>query len=149
MYRNLLPRVAPTAVLVFLVSLAGCGSGKSTYPVAGRFVWPDGRPAKEMAGGMVIFQCDAEQINSKGLIGADGSFILGTYKADDGTVAGNHKVAVVQPVADYGDNPSLQVVHRRYEDVATTDLRVTVEPKKNDITLKVEPGTWMLKKKPR
>lgn len=142
------PRAAVVlAASLALLTLAGCAAGKKTYPVKGKFVWPNGTAAKELAGGMVNFQCDAEQVSSKGPIGEDGSFVLGTYKLDDGTVAGVHKVAVVQPVADYGDNPSLQVVHRRYEEMATTDLKVTVEPKENVIELKVEPGAWMKKQK--
>jgi hypothetical protein len=142
---NLRSRLA-LAAAVALAAAAGCGDGKKTYPVAGRFVWQDGSPAKELSGGMVIFQCDGEQISSKGPIREDGTFVLGTYKLEDGTVAGKHKVSVVQPSADWGDNPPLQVVHKKYEGMGTTDLEVTVEPKSNDVLLKVEPGAWMLKK---
>jgi hypothetical protein len=143
---TLLPRAA--AALLALAA-AGCGSDKKTYPVAGRFVWADGTPAKELSGGMVIFQCAGEQMTSKGPVGPDGGFVLGTYKLDDGSVAGAHTVAVVQPSADYGENPPLQVVHRKYESHQTTDLKVTVEPKANEVVLTVEPGAWMLRKKPK
>ncbi len=136
--------VVPLAV----ATAAGCRSDqKKTYPVRGKFVWPDGSNAKELAGGMVIFQCDEERISSKGPIDEEGGFVLGTYKLTDGTVAGKHKVAIAQPAADFGDHPPLEVVHRRYEGMETTDLIVTVEPKANDLTLKVQPGAWMKRKR--
>ena len=133
---------------VIVLATAGCRSDqKKTYPVQGKFVWPDGSSAKELAGGMVIFQCDAEQITSKAIIDQQGGFALGTYKLADGTVAGEHKIAIVQPVSE-SDNPApLQVVDRRYEDPNTSDLIVTVEPKSNEVALKVEPGAWMKRRK--
>ncbi len=136
------------AVPLLLLMAWGCSSDqKKTYPVKGKLVWPDGSSAKELSGGMVIFQCNAEQISSKGPIDQTGCFVLGTYTLIDGTVAGKHKVAIVQPVSDDENHSPLQVVHRRYESMETTDLEVTVEPKDNDIVLKVMPGAWMKRPK--
>jgi hypothetical protein len=136
------------SVPLFLVTTSGCSSDqKKTYPVKGKFVWPDGSSAKELAGGMVIFQCDEEQVSSKAPIDQEGGFVLGTYKLTDGTVAGKHKVAIVQPAADFGDHPPLEVVHRRYESLDTSDLKVTVEPKPNDLVFKVMPGAWLKRSK--
>lgn len=130
-----------------LLTTAGCNSDqKKTCPVRGKFVWPNGSVAKELSSGMVIFQCDAEEITSKASIDQDGGFILGTYKLTDGTVPGKHKVAVVQPVSDDDNHAPLQVVHRRYENPTTSDLVVTVEPRSNEIVLKVDPGAWMKKR---
>jgi hypothetical protein len=133
--------------LVILPS-AGCLSGqKPTYPVQGKLVWDDGSPAKELAGGMVIFQCDTEEMSAKSSIDQEGGFTLGTYTLTDGAVAGTHKVSIAQPAAETGDYRPLEIVDRRYESMATTDLEVTVEPKRNDVVLKVSPGAWMKKKK--
>jgi hypothetical protein len=129
--------------------LSGCDSGqKPTYPVKGKFVWEGGGNAKELAGGMVIFECASEDMSAKGSIDSEGGFVLGTYKVDDGAVAGKHKVAVTQPAdTSAGDFRTLAVVDRKYESMDTTDLEVTIEPKPNEITLKVMPGAWMKRQK--
>jgi hypothetical protein len=129
-------------------TLAGCfSSEKPTYPVQGKLVWEDGSPAKELSGGMVIFQCDAEEMSAKAPIDPEGSFTLGTYSQSDGAVAGKHKVSIAQPAAETGEYRPLEIVDRRYESMETTDLEVTIEPKRNEIALKVSPGAWMKKKK--
>jgi hypothetical protein len=133
--------------LVILI-MGGCSSGqKPTYPVQGKLVWEDGSPAKELSGGMVIFQCDAEEMSAKAPIDQVGDFILGTYTRSDGAVAGKHKVSIAQPAAETGEYRPLEIVDRRYESMETTDLEVTIEAKRNDIVLKVSPGTWMKKRK--
>jgi hypothetical protein len=142
---------AATCALVMgalsLVMLSGCLSDKKpTYPVKGQLAWQDGTAAKELSGGMVIFQCDAEQMSAKASIDQDGGFVLGTYALSDGAVAGKHKVSIAQPAAETGDYRPLEIVDRRYESMGTTDLEITIEPKRNDIVLKVSPGAWMKKK---
>jgi hypothetical protein len=128
--------------------MGGCSSGqKPTYPVKGQLAWEDGSPAKELSGGMVIFQCDAEQMSARASIDPEGGFVLGTYTLSDGAVTGKHKVSIAQPAAETGEYRPLEIVDRRYESMGTTDLEVTIEPKRNDIVLKVSPGAWMKKKK--
>jgi hypothetical protein len=132
-----------------IVTTCGCNSGqKPTYPTKGKFVWEDGSNVKELSGGMVVFQCDSEEIVARAPIDQDGAFTIGTYTMDDGAVAGKHKVSVVQPADETaGDARALQVVDPKYESTATTDLEVTIEPKSNEIVLKVSPGAWMKKQK--
>jgi hypothetical protein len=133
--------------LVILAS-AGCSSSqKPTYPVQGKFVWEDGSPAKELSGGMVIFQCDAEEMSAKASIDQAGGFVLGTYTLSDGAVSGKHKISIAQPAPETGEYRPLEIVERKYESMGTTDLEVTIEPKRNDIVLKVSPGAWVRKKK--
>src|SRR5687768_18574216 len=92
-------RVMVAAVLA-AIAAAGCSSNeKKTWPTRGKIVWADGTSVKELADGMVIFQCDSEEISAKGPIDAEGQFVLGTYSMTDGAVAGKHKVAIVQPAA--------------------------------------------------
>jgi hypothetical protein len=86
-------------------------------------------------------------MSAKASIDQEGSFTLGTYSQSDGAVAGKHKVSIAQPAAETGDYRPLEIVDRRYESMETTDLEVTIEPKRNDIVLKVSPGAWMKKKK--
>jgi hypothetical protein len=135
--------------IILLLAVCGCSSNeKQVYPAQGRVVWEDGVPVKELAGGMVIFQCDTEQISAKAPIDAEGRFVLGTYGLDDGAVAGKHKVAIVQPSdEESGDYKPLAIVAKKYESMETSDLEVTVQPQQNDIELKVLPGAWMKKQK--
>jgi hypothetical protein len=125
----------------------GCGDQKRTYPVRGQFIWEDtNAPAKELAGGNVMFQSDTERMTAQGPIDESGRFVVSTYKAGDGAVAGKHKIAIGQPVSDYGDRPPVEAAHKKYESISTTDLEVTVEPHDNDFRLKIAPGAWMKKK---
>jgi hypothetical protein len=136
-----------SAWVLVIPTLAGCFSGqKPTYPVQGKLVWEDGNPAKELSGGMVIFQCDAEEMSAKAPIDQEGGFILGTYTQSDGAVAGKHKVSIAQPAAETGEYRPLEIVDRKYESMETTELEVPIEPKRNDIVLKVSPGARMKKK---
>jgi hypothetical protein len=132
-------------VPLVLVTMAGCSSGKKMYPVRGKILWPDGSGAKELASCTVVFQCSQEQVSSQGQIDEEGGFVLDTYQANDGTVAGTHKVVLVMPFDDIGRK--MQIVHPRYEKFDTSGLEVTVEPKDNEVVLKVEPGPWMKKQK--
>jgi hypothetical protein len=131
--------------LGLLAFMAGCSSNqKPVYPTKGRVVWEDGSSVKELSGGMVIFQSDAEEISAKAGIDEEGRFVLGTYTLDDGAVAGQHKVAIVQPSADEsGDYKPAHIIDPKYESMETTDLAATIEPKSNEIVLKVTPDPRM------
>jgi hypothetical protein len=136
-------------VAVALLATAwGCSSDqKQTYPVKGKLVWEDGGDVRQLAGGLVVFQCDAEQISAKAPIDETGSFVLGTYGLDDGAVAGQYKVAIIQPASESGDYNPLEIVDRRDQAVETSELVVTIEPQPNDLVLKLRPGAWMKKQK--
>jgi hypothetical protein len=138
-------------VVTMLVATAtGCATNeKQTYPTKGKLVWEDGGNAKQLAGGMVVFQSDQEQISAKGAIDDTGSFVLGTFALDDGAVAGPHKVVIIPPASETGDYNSREIVDRRYERVETTDLAVTIEAQPNDVVLKLRPGAWTKKQQLR
>jgi hypothetical protein len=128
-------------VVIGLVCCAGCG-GSNTYPVRGKLVWPDGSPITELAGGSVQFESEklTPNVSARGEIQEDGTFRLGTNKPDDGAPAGEYKVLVMQPLNEASDHPQpkAKIVHERFANFNTSGLRATVEPKSNDITLKLE-----------
>ena len=69
-------------------------------------------------------------ITATGTIQHDGSFVLGTYTADDGAVAGDHRAIVVQIVVADGsflhsvDHGKPVPVH--YADYGRSPLQMTV-----------------------
>jgi len=80
-------------------SLIACGCSNDqipTYPVRGLVVFPDDTPART---GIVEFRSTKHQLNARGEIARDGSFVLGTYTDRDGAVSGKHKAIVVQFLA--------------------------------------------------
>ena len=80
--------------------LVGCGEGRvSTYPVSGKVVFDDGSPVRT---GTVELASDEHKLTATGRIEHDGSFVLGTYKSDDGACAGNHRVIVMQMIINDG-----------------------------------------------
>src|SRR5207248_4180644 len=134
-------RLGLAVVLLFTTFLEGCAGG-GPYPVEGTVVWEDGTPAKELALSSVVFDLPEKQTSARGVIQPDGSFRLTTYKPNDGALAGTYKVMVVEagrkPLG--GPDGSLLApgyMDSRYADPRTTDLQVTVEPRKNVISLKV------------
>ena len=86
--------------LLCLSMLVGCGESRvSTYPVSGTVVFDDGSPVST---GTVEFSSIDHELTATGKIGEDGSFVLGTYKTDDGACAGNHRVIVMQMIINDG-----------------------------------------------
>lgn len=132
------------AALAGAAVAAGCGGGRA-YPVEGKVVFADGQPAAELAGGSVVFESAEANVSATGEIGPDGSFRLTTYKDHDGAPAGKYKVVVTagdpeEVGAD--DRPARRKAKRtldpRFQSLDTTPLEVTVEPRANRVTLKVE-----------
>src|SRR5262245_6778575 len=126
-------RSSAVVVAVALLGLAGCG-GPRLYPVHGKVVWEDGAEARELAGGLVICE-SANGVGARGDIEKDGSFRLSTYKPGDGALPGKHRVAVVE----YGPREPAPppIIDRALSSLATSGLEINVEPKANEITLKV------------
>ena len=121
---------------LLLIVLLGCGQ-KTIYPVAGQLVDPDGNPITGMEGGAVEFESAEAKSSANGSVDAQGRFRLTTERPGDGAHVGKHRVAVTRPYTS-PDTPAPYVIHPKYETFATSGLEVTVEPKSNDITLKVE-----------
>ncbi len=122
---------------VVLFSLAGCGFGKTTYPVEGVVVFEDGAPAKELAGGLVSFESSADQSNSSGEIQPDGAFKLVTPRGTFGAYAGEHRVLVMPPEPRDPDNPPPSVVGQRFRRYETSGIKITVAEGPNRVSVKV------------
>ena len=73
--------------MLTLVILAGCNRGPKMTPVTGKVIY-NGRPLEF---GVVMFQPPSGQ-PAQGEIQPDGTFILSTYRLNDGVVLGKHKV---------------------------------------------------------
>ncbi len=140
-------RRLPAAGLVLLASLSllGCGSGQSVYPVQGQIVYADGSPAMDLNGYTVTFEsvehmATAERtgIGGWGNVEADGSFTIGTYKPADGAVLGKHRVAI-SPEPQLSDGPATKLpIALKYATVDTSGIEVEVTRGTNTIALTVE-----------
>jgi hypothetical protein len=121
----------------------GCGSS-GVYPVDGQVVWKNGSPAKELAGTLVFFDQPDKRLSARGRVAADGSFHLTTHKESDGAPVGDNTVLLVEigrkPMG--GPDGTLLApgkIDSRYSTHSTTDLKATIKPGTNKITLTVEP----------
>jgi hypothetical protein len=101
----LLSRAALAVGVITVV--CGCGGGEfETAPVRGT-VTCEGTP---VTSGTITFKPIAEEAADKpgkpamGKIGADGSFVLTTYKTGDGAIIGMHEVFYAPAVAGEGDD---------------------------------------------
>jgi hypothetical protein len=131
------------ALALAVLAMAGCSSDPDKpYPVRGVILFEDGQPAKELAGGSVTFtpipQEEGRRLSS-GSIEEDGTFILSCKKEGDGAVAGKHR-AVIEPPEREGedDDAPRRRPLKAILDPKTAVQEVTVEPKSNQITLKVK-----------
>jgi hypothetical protein len=127
-----------TALAFILVAAAGCGAG-NTYPVRGKVVFKDGTP---LTGGLVRFQPVDEkiQVSPRGDIQQNGTFILGTYKEDDGAIPGKYQVAITPPPRPKQREKPLgkPIIDPRFESYETSGLEVEVARRKNDFTIEVD-----------
>ena len=121
------------------LACAGCGPQEQVHPVRGKVVYPDGEP---MIAGQIEFESQDhdERINARGPIHSDGTFVLRTFKADDGALLGKHKVVVMAPFRDLS-RPDLlgRGVHSQYTSYQESDIEFTVEPGENVFEITVEP----------
>jgi len=128
------------ALVLAVLATAGCSSDPNRpYPVRGVVVFEDGQPAKELAGGSVTFIPTSEQERgtSSGSIKEDGTFSLSCKKEGDGAIPGKHRVEIAPlGIEDQDANPKARRPQLRL-DPNTAIQEVTVEPKNNEITLKV------------
>lgn len=131
------------ALLPFLAVLpCGCGQGDGPFPVDGKVVWDDGQPATELVNAQVIFDLPEKRTSARGTVQPDGSFRLTTHKPDDGALAGDYKVMVIEVgrKSAGGSDPTAiapGVMDSVYSDPSTTDLVVTIKPGNNPVTLTV------------
>lgn len=129
-------------LLLWMGFAAGCGGPPKTYLVHGTVVFPDGKP---LARGTVEFEAmgQTRPITASGEIAKDGTFQLGTFAANDGAIAGEHRVAVI---SDYeigtgverpGELPPLQL-DPKFRSFKTSGLKFTIKPRMNNILVEVD-----------
>lgn len=136
--------VLPAALLAFFL---GCSNQPPTYPVVGRVTFSDGEPVNS---GTVEFLSAEHDLNARGKIKSDGSYVLSTFRPNDGAVAGRHRIIVVQhiivetarPVKHGGSGHAHKphrVVDRRYASYRNSTLSSLVSDRgSNVIDLEVE-----------
>src|SRR5262245_36817403 len=127
-------RAWAVVVTASLLGLAGCG-GSGLYPVHGKVVWENGAEARELVGGLVICEAVDGGVGARGDIEKDGSFQLSTYKPGDGVLLGKHRVAVVEYSSR--EPPPPPKVDQTFSSLDKSGLEINVEPKTNEVTLKV------------
>ena len=133
------PRPCRRAALLglSLVALAAAGCGGKTYPVEGQVVYPDGTPAKELAGYVLSFDAHERKVGGNAVVGADGGFVLGTFTDGDGAPPGTYRVALNPPIGD-GYLRAKSLLHPRYASPETSRIEVTVKPERNRVQITVE-----------
>jgi hypothetical protein len=132
----------PIALLTLACS-CGCGTkDRATYPVSGKVVFDNGAP---LAGGMVMFESEPAgsepRYSSAGVIAADGTFQLSTFKEGDGAVAGKHRALVRVKRAGDAEKPGAHAespIASKFENFDTSGLTFTVEPGNNDLKIVVK-----------
>jgi hypothetical protein len=141
-------------LLVLAIALPGCGnSGQvKVYPVKGRVMY-EGKP---MVGGGAISLVpvvDQPGKTAAGTIQPDGTFVLGTYTENDGSMTGEFRVVIFQetvkegtPTAD-GTAPGAvststvapaDRIPLIYANDRESPLQITVEPKANELVLELK-----------
>jgi hypothetical protein len=133
-------RFGTLVIALILAAALGCG-GRSTYPVRGKVVFPDGTP---LPGGRVIAEpTDAtHQVSARGEIQPDGTFELGTFTDNDGALEGEHHVLITPPedLVIVEGKPRRPSIDKRFKRFETSELKIVVtrDPGKNNFTLTVK-----------
>lgn len=114
---------------LLLAHVSGCGSDQvPVYPVSGRVEFEDGQPVRN---GTIELESLAFGTTANGRIQHDGSFVLGTYAAEDGAAAGKHQVMIVQIIVADGSITHTQdhgpAVPVRFGSYDTSSLTVEVK----------------------
>ena len=129
--------------LVGLSQILGCGSDQvPTHAIEGIVEFEDGSPLKF---GNIEFYSAEHKVNASGKINRDGTFTVGTYSENDGAVAGNQQIAILQISGNYlSEKLNDQINHdhghlidQAHGDYRTSGLEFVVEPGVNRIQLTV------------
>ncbi len=126
-------RLSGAAVLILMLS--GCGDGlPRTYPCKG-MVRVNGKPVKD-ARVAFYYQGDlgGRTIVPMAWTEEDGSFVLSTFRSEDGAPAGDYEVTIIWPQyrnMRSGDGPDR--LQGRFADGKKGGLRAQVEAKDNEL----------------
>jgi hypothetical protein len=130
----------PWLVLAGLAVLAAAGcNSKGPFPVRGQLLYEDdGTPVRELADQDITFSSTKLGLEARGTIREDGTFQLGSAKANDGAYPGEYVVTLTQPYPK-PERPTTghRVVDTAYEDPEKSDLRAEVKPGDNNFTFKL------------
>ena len=135
--------------LLPLFSVASCGAkNPATYPVKGVVLFDDGTP---VTSGTVEFLSKSQSINARGEIQPDGKFTLTTFRPNDGAVAGEHDIVILQSFLSdslgevshqqHGKGQKARIVDPTLASYDTTTLSETVHEKENHFELRVPAHT--------
>lgn len=141
-------RPSPAILLVGILFWTGCGGAPATHVVKGRVVYSDGTPVEF---GDIETLAGEPRVNARGKIKKDGSFTLTTFQENDGAVAGEHKVIIMQtatsPLAALGKLPPIEHAHghdmdAKYRSYDSSGLSFQVEAGvENEVTLVIDKFT--------
>ena len=129
-------RLLTLGILLSLGVTTGCGV--KTYPVEGMVRFSDGKPATELAKGLVSFESLDGTRSAEGEIQADASYRLRSFEGVPGLAAGDYRVLVLPRPPGEKEAAPRQVMARRFESFKTSGIQVTVKPELNQIPLTVE-----------
>lgn len=129
------------AALMAACPFTGCKPKQpKAYPAIVKVMYPDKKPP---VGAQVVLRSDEQNVSARGVVGADGSAPLSTYKDGDGAVLGHHEVLVAKPpLKGDPDKPYAgPLIADRYSNFATSGLSVTVtdDASKNVFDLTITP----------
>ena len=121
----------PDSILLSLILLGtcwGCGSAEGTapslIPAKGKVTYK-GQPLTQ---GIVRFEPDGFGRMATGKLQSDGTFVLSTYKKDDGVVAGVHKVFIT----DLEKTLAKDRTFKKYTQAASSGLTAEVSAEQTD-----------------
>ncbi|MFO0969265.1 MAG: metallophosphoesterase [Gemmataceae bacterium] len=109
---------------------------EATQPVHGR-VFFEGTPTP---GAVVVFEPrkGSKGVRAEGTVAGDGSFLLTTYKADDGAAVGEYSVSVTWRRADKSGKAGPNLLPASYAKGATSPLVFAVRPGDNALVLELK-----------
>ena len=109
---------------------------KPTQPARGKVLF-EGEP---VAGAQLVLQSLDKGPSADAITGADGTFVLSTYTADDGARAGEYAVTLVwrKPLYDASGKPGKNLLPARYARKDTSPLKVVIKSGKNDLVFELQ-----------
>ena len=120
--------------MAVLPGLVGCGDdGPKTYPVKGKFLYKDGKP---VTSGDVLFESLVDpKVQASGQLQPDGSFELASNLGKPGTLAGEHRVMILPPMAEFGQKAAIS---NKYASFETSGLTAKVTEGENSLTIELD-----------